>query len=147
MHDRLVFRFLFHLFSSLVPRHGSQALVRVHYWSWFLSTEYNRAGICDLGHVGFESFFSLDANAEYGTFKSVLWYRVVGDQVEWSRRQRKWQSEVGIIGKFHQRASCLGNSYPTPRSPLVLREPRRGRSGVPLRTESPSVARTPDAAE
>lgn len=51
-------------------------------------TEYNRAGICDLGHMGFESLFSSNANAEYGTFKSVLWYRVVGDQVEWSRRRK-----------------------------------------------------------
>jgi hypothetical protein len=37
----------------------------------------------------FNLCFSIDANAKYGTFKSVLWYRVFGVQGEWSRRQKR----------------------------------------------------------
>jgi hypothetical protein len=112
-------------------------------------TAYSRAGICDMGKCGLLIFVfhsmpmqnMVHSSQFYGTEYSVCRASGVVDRKETQR-----QGELGIIGKFHQRASCLGNSYPTLRSPPALREPHLGRSGVPSQRELPSCVHTPDVA-
>jgi hypothetical protein len=149
MHDRLVFRFLFFSSSSLaydkVFRRRFLCIIGVV----FLSRRIVGQAFAIWGNMGFLIFVfqsmpmqnMVHSNQFYGTEYSVCRASGVVDRKETQR-----QGELGIIGKFHQRASCLGNSYPTLRSPPAPREPHLGRSGVPSQRELLSCVHTPDVA-
>jgi hypothetical protein len=142
------FSSLFFLSFSLAPRHGFLASTGVHYRSSSHSRsivgQALRYGKCGPFNLCFHSMpmqNMVHSNQFYGTEYSVCRTSGVVDGKETQR-----QEELGIIGKFHQRASCLGNSCSTLRSPPALHEPRLGRSVVPSQRGLLSSVHTPDVA-